>query len=59
MSGPANLDGTLTVNLIGSFTPLPGDVFQILTFPGSAGTFATFSLPPGGSFNPSNGTVSF
>jgi autotransporter-associated beta strand protein len=41
ISGTASLAGTLNVALVGSFTPVPGNVFQILTFASSSGTFAT------------------
>jgi uncharacterized repeat protein (TIGR01451 family) len=63
VNGAAPLDGTLTVNLIGGFTPTLGDTFQIATFASHTGDFATKTglLYPGGSFsyaiNPTNVTL--
>jgi hypothetical protein len=61
VTGTANLDGTLTVSLVNSYTPSSGDSFQIVTFASSSGSFATTILPSGASltFNPTNVTVSF
>src|SRR5262249_30017615 len=61
ITGQATLDGTLHVALINGFSPNPRDGFQVLTFAGAAGSFATTDLPSGASFtlNSTDGTVSF
>jgi hypothetical protein len=61
VTGTANLDGTLTVSLTSGYTPSPGDSFQVLTFSGSTGDFATTNLPAGASLalDPHDVTVSF
>jgi autotransporter-associated beta strand protein len=41
IAGTASLAGTLNVALVGGFTPVSGNVFQILTFASSSGTFTT------------------
>jgi hypothetical protein len=57
----ATLGGTLNVNLINSFSPKSGDSFKILTFAGSAGSFATVNIDQNGSLllHPTDGTVTF
>jgi hypothetical protein len=60
ISGQATLDGTLHVSLVDPFNPNPGDSFQILSFAGVSGRFATLRLPPGGFVtDPFDGTVNF
>jgi formylmethanofuran dehydrogenase subunit C len=43
INGAATLDGTLTVTLVGGFTPAGGDSFTVLTFASETGTFATLA----------------
>jgi hypothetical protein len=43
VGGAATLDGTLTVQLTGGFTPVSGDTFTLLTFNSATGTFATLA----------------
>jgi hypothetical protein len=43
ITGQANLDGTLTVNLINGFQPASGDSLMILTFGSGTGAFATLN----------------
>jgi hypothetical protein len=45
VGGGADLDGTLTVELIDGFTPAIGDVFEILVATEVSGTFSTEDLP--------------
>ena len=46
VTGAANLAGALTVSLIGGFMPHEGDIFEIMTASGFAGTmFGSTSLP--------------
>jgi hypothetical protein len=61
VTGTAALDGTLTVSLASGYTPSAGDSFQVLTFSGATGGFATTNLPPGASLalHPNDETVSF
>ncbi|TXE15716.1 T9SS type A sorting domain-containing protein [Psychroserpens burtonensis] len=47
VTGTANLNGTLDVNLLNGFTPSLGDTFTILTAGTVSGTFATTNLPTG------------
>jgi T5SS/PEP-CTERM-associated repeat protein len=47
VTGAATLGGTLTVNLIKGYTPLPGHSFTILTSPDVGLTFAVLNLPAG------------
>jgi hypothetical protein len=50
INGLASLDGNLTVDLTGGFTPNPGDTFQIVTFSSRGDPTTDFSsedLPPG------------
>jgi hypothetical protein len=43
--GTAAFGGTLEVALVGAFTPALGNTFDVVTFEGTAGTFATVTLP--------------
>jgi autotransporter-associated beta strand protein len=43
ITGNANLDGAINVSLINGFNPSVGDSYQILSFAGSSGDFATHS----------------
>jgi hypothetical protein len=45
VSGTAALGGTLSVATIGSFAPAFGNLFQVLTFGSSSGTFTTYQGP--------------
>jgi autotransporter-associated beta strand protein len=45
VGGATTLGGTLTVQLVNSFSPLLGQTFQFLTSAGVSGTFANLSLP--------------
>src|SRR5262249_38050932 len=45
VSGTAAFDGTLTVSLSNGFGPRAGQVFNIITFAASSGSFATVNLP--------------
>ena len=56
VTGTATLDGTLNVDLIGGFTPSPGDTFQIMTYASSTGTFATIN-GHGATYNPTYGST--
>jgi hypothetical protein len=49
VTGTAALDGTLTVSLVNGYSPSAGDSFQLLTFSGFTGSFATTNLPAGAS----------
>jgi RHS repeat-associated protein len=42
-AGPLTLDGTFTVNLVNGFGPSAGQSFQVMTFAGLTGNFATFN----------------
>lgn len=42
----ASLDGTLSASLISPFQPSAGNAFQLLTYPTSAGRFASLLTPP-------------
>jgi hypothetical protein len=46
VSGWAFLDGTMNVGLVGGFLPDPGDSFELMTYLGHTGQFATVHLPP-------------
>ncbi|MFQ5590527.1 MAG: hypothetical protein ACE5HE_05130, partial [Phycisphaerae bacterium] len=48
VTGSANLDGTLRVELISAFEPMAGQSFEILTCGSRNGTFATVAGPCGG-----------
>lgn len=53
VTGNASLNGTLNATLFGGFTPANNDVFDVLTYASSSGTFGTVNLPTfagGGSF---------
>jgi RHS repeat-associated protein len=43
VTGPANLDGTLDINLVNGFGPSAGQTFQVLSFADSLGSFATIN----------------
>jgi hypothetical protein len=46
VDGPASLNGTLKVSLLGNFTPGIGDMFGIISVTGGrSGSFATEDLP--------------
>jgi RHS repeat-associated protein len=45
ITGTATLGGTLNVTLINGFGPTPMQVFQIVTFASSSGSFATVNIP--------------
>ncbi len=45
-ANPAPLTGTLSVNLLGGYSPAYGDSFNLLTYPAASGAFSNFSLPP-------------
>jgi T5SS/PEP-CTERM-associated repeat protein len=49
ISGDLAADGTLAVNLLGGFTPLAGQEFDILNFDSLDGAFDSISLPALGS----------
>jgi hypothetical protein len=52
VTGNVSLAGTLTVTLMNSFTPVPGNSFQIITFLGTlTGDFATKNFPALGNGN--------
>jgi hypothetical protein len=60
VSGQVSLGGALQVSLVNGFTPSHPDSFRIMTFAGVTGSFASSSLPPGGSITgPFDGTVNF
>jgi hypothetical protein len=39
----ATLNGELGLNITGGYTPLPGDMFSVVTYTSRTGTFATIS----------------
>jgi RHS repeat-associated protein len=45
VSGTATFDGTLNVSLTNGFGPSGGEVFNLIPFTGSTGSFATINLP--------------
>lgn len=45
IGGWANLDGALSVRLMGEFQPSPGDAFEIMTYAGREGNFSAIALP--------------
>jgi hypothetical protein len=49
IGGAANLDGTLSVEIINGFPPTVGQTFEVMTFASRTGTFASLNLasPPG------------
>jgi hypothetical protein len=59
VTGTANLDGTLQIDLVNGYTPNFGDSFTILTFASRNGDFATLNIPASGVWDPNAGTVTF
>ena len=51
VNGQANLEGTLAVTLLDSFTPLDGHTFDILDFNSVSGDFDSLNLPGGFDWN--------
>lgn len=45
VSGTATLDGTLDVTFLGGYVPAGGETYDVLTFAGKSGDFATKNLP--------------
>jgi hypothetical protein len=45
ITGTAELDGTLNVTLLGGFTAVVDDSYQILAFASAIGDFTTYNLP--------------
>jgi hypothetical protein len=45
ISGTAALGGTLDGNLVGPYTPAPGDRVRVMTFTAAAGSFAAILVP--------------
>ena len=45
-ANPAPLTGTLSVNLLGGYSPAYGDSFNLLTYPSASGAFGSFNWPP-------------
>ena len=43
ITGNANLDGTLSIGLIGGFIPISGDRFRVISFGSGAGGFAAIN----------------
>jgi hypothetical protein len=50
-TGAATLAGTLQATLVNGYTPAVSDGFNVLTYPSVAGTFTTYQLPSGPSYN--------
>jgi hypothetical protein len=59
VTGTANLDGTLQIDLVNGYTPNPGDSFTIVTYAMENGDFETLNIPANGVWDPNAGTVSF
>jgi hypothetical protein len=59
VTGQANLDGTLQIDLVNGYTPNSGDSFTIVTYGSRNGDFATLNIPAGGVWDPNAGTVTF
>jgi hypothetical protein len=59
VTGTANLDGTLQIDLVNGYAPNPGDSFTILIFAIRNGDVATLNIPAGGVWDPNAGTVAF
>jgi len=59
VSGQANLDGTLQIDLVSGYVPNPGDSFTILALAIRNWDFITLNIPAGGVWDPNAGTVSF
>jgi hypothetical protein len=47
VAGTATLDGALDISLAEGFTPIPGDVFDIVDAGSLTGTFSTLNFPAG------------
>ncbi len=45
VSGAATLGGTITIDLITGFTPMVGNVWDVLNYASATGSFATVNLP--------------
>jgi hypothetical protein len=45
INGAAQLNGTVNISFINGFTPAANDVFNIMTYTSSSGTFASVNLP--------------
>jgi hypothetical protein len=45
VGGTATLAGTLSVDLVNSFTPAPGNTFPVVTFTSRSGSFGTLHVP--------------
>ena len=58
VSGTATLAGTLSVDLINSFTISPLDEFQVVTYGTVSGTFTTYVYPTGDTLYPGYGPTS-
>ncbi len=52
VTGTASLDGTLSVSLLGGFTPSKGDSFQIMSFATFNGLLSGLNTPNGVAFTP-------
>jgi uncharacterized repeat protein (TIGR01451 family) len=62
VSGTATLNGMLNATLIGGFVPANNDIFDVLTYGASSGTFATENLPAftgGGTFTANQGAARY
>ncbi|MDH3308982.1 MAG: putative Ig domain-containing protein, partial [Acidimicrobiia bacterium] len=46
VTGTANLAGTLDIDLVGGFTPVPADSYDIVFYANNLGTFTTLNLTP-------------
>jgi hypothetical protein len=55
ITGIANLGGTLNVTNSGGFSPVPGNIFDIMTFAGRTGDFSSINLPAGSNLLVFNG----
>jgi hypothetical protein len=59
VTGQANLDGTLQIDLVNGYAPNPGDAFTILTLATRNADFANLNIAGGGVWDPNAGTVTF
>ena len=50
ITGSAELDGTLDLSLFGGFAPNVGDLFDVISYSGVTGDFATMNVPTGYGF---------
>src|SRR5262249_38527535 len=50
-TGAVALAGTLQATLVNGYTPAVSDGFNVVTYPSVTGTFATYQLPSGPSYN--------